>query len=328
MLAVAPLHPQMEALVAAMADAPPLSSLTPAAARTAMAALEPLLGEGPSIAIREDIVLPSSGGDILARLLSPADPQGFIIYFHGGGWVLGTMAHVEAAARILANSSGCAILLVDYRLAPEFPYPAAIEDSHAALDWVNINMINLSGRRLPLIVAGDSAGGNLAALAAGWALDRKGPAIIGQLLFYPVTDCAFDTESYRRFASGSMLDLPTMQWFWDNYVPDPELRQSPEISPLRRTDLRGLPPAILITAGHDPLSSEVDAYRTALENADVHVTSRHYPDMAHGFATMPALIDAATSALTFAGSQISEWLTSNKLHNEQKAQNWDRIKDV
>ncbi|MGE4431277.1 MAG: alpha/beta hydrolase [Sphingobium sp.] len=298
-----PLHPQMQVVADAMAAAPPLWSLDPDIARAAIDAMEGLDVGGPDADREENHVAHGQQGDVPLILVAPHRPIGVILYFHGGGWVLGNARQMLPVARHLVAESGCAVVLIDYRLAPEHPYPAALEDGETALAWCRESLPNLIGANLPLILAGDSAGANIATVLTGRAV-RRGERIEGQYLAYPVADCDFATASYERFAEGPMLDRRTMLWFWDHYTGAQSDRRLAELSPLRADDLSTLPPAILVHAGHDPLLSEGLAYGEALRNAGVAVATRLFADMAHGFATMPVAIEGARDALAFAGAEI------------------------
>lgn len=293
----------MQAIADAMASQPPLWSLDPAAARAAIDAMEGLDQGGPTIDREFAAQAPAAHGAVPLTIVAPADPIGVLLYFHGGGWVLGNARQMLPVARHLAEASGCAVVLVDYRLAPEHPYPAALEDAEAALEWCVREGGTAFGAALPLAVGGDSAGGNLATVLALRAAGRGPTPFRAQYLAYPVTDADFETESYCRFADGPVLDRETMKWFWAHYAGDYD-RADPALSPLRHADLSALPPAIVVTAGIDPLRSEAIAYADALERAGVAVVRRDYPDMAHGFTTMPTLIDAGVDALRFAGGEL------------------------
>jgi acetyl esterase len=200
--------------------------------------------------------------------------------------VIGAIDEFETVGRKLAERSSCAVVLVDYRLAPEHRYPTAVEDSYAALEWTADHLADIAGRAdVPLIVAGDSAGGNLAAVMAQRARDRNGPAIDLQVLIYPVTDADFDRPSYVDADNQLLLTRDAMVWFWDHYVPDPARRTEPDASPLRAESLAGLPPAVVLTAEHDVLRDEGEEYANRLTQAGVTVDFRRHAAQTHGFFT-------------------------------------------
>jgi acetyl esterase len=241
------------------------------------------------MAIRPELPLMVSdlrAGEIPVRLYAPRDalaPGPLLVYFHGGGWVQGSVATHDASCRLLAHLSGVRVLSVDYRLAPEHPYPAAVEDALAVYAWAADHPDRLGADPARLAVGGDSAGGNLAAVVALAARDdERLPAVAFQLLLYPVTDVAAKTESYRRFSSGYLLTESGMDWFVSKYLPDPARRTEPQASPLRAESLAGLPPAYVATCIPDVLRDEGEAYAARLREAGVAVaTQRH--DQIHGF---------------------------------------------
>jgi acetyl esterase len=233
-------------------------------------------------------VTAADGAEIPIRVLVPQQgARGVIVYLHGGGWVIGTIDEYDTLARKLAERTSCAIVLVEYRLAPEHRYPTAVEDSYAALTWVGEHLADVAGRDdVPLIVAGDSAGGNLAAVVAQRARDRGGPQIALQVLIYPVTDADFDRPSYTDPDNQLLLTREAMIWFWDHYVPDPAHRHRPDASPLRAETLAGLPPAVVLTAEHDVLRDEGEDYAERLREAGVAVDARRHAGQTHGFFSL------------------------------------------
>ena len=300
------MHPQARQLLdgKAASGVPPLWELTPDEARAGVAANAVLIGAGPDVASVRDIVVPGLAGG-QARVYSPSvsPAPGVVVYFHGGGWVLGSVDAWDASCRALAVASGCDVLSVEYRLAPEHVFPAAADDAFDAVVWA-ASVGGLAAGR-PIIVAGDSAGGNLAAVVALRAREAGGPAIALQVLVYPVTDSDLDRHSYQQYDGGELiLNRGDMVWFWDHYVPDPALRVSPDASPLRAADLAGLPPAYVITAEHDPLRDEGFAYVERLQAARVPVEHRHFGSQIHGFFTFVNLLDDADRAVTEAGAAI------------------------
>jgi acetyl esterase len=218
-----------------------------------------------------------------------ATPRGVAVYLHGGGWVVASIDDFEILGRALAAASGCTVVLPDYRLAPEHPFPAAVEDSEDVLLWAADARKTLAGNG-PLMVAGDSAGGNLAAVAAASLRGRVDLAL--QVLIYPVTDCDFTRPSYSAYGSGLPLTARDMQWFFGHYAPQ-TLWPRPQISPLRRPDLSGLPPALIVTAECDVLADDGRAYAERLKQAGVDVEHREIAGMTHGFIRWHNLIDVA-----------------------------------
>ena len=291
-------------------DSKPIHEMTPAQARELGELLREMHGPGPDVGSVRDLVAPGPGGDIPVRVLSPEHPpRAVIVYFHGGGWVMGSLDEFDTLARKLVNATGATVVLVDYRLAPEHPYPAAVLDAWAALQWVDRNVESIAGASVPLIVAGDSAGGNLAAVVSQRATSEDGPAISQQVLIYPVTDCDLDTASYLESANQLMVSRDSMVWFWDHYTPDPSIRANPDASPLRAPDLAGQPPAVVVTAEHDVLRDEGEAYAERLRTAGVAVQHRRFPGQMHGFFTFVNVLPGADAAMSYVSSQINEHLS-------------------
>ncbi|MFC4001275.1 alpha/beta hydrolase [Prauserella oleivorans] len=286
---------------------PPLHEMEPEQARSLTAALKEMYGPGPDMASAETRTIEAPGRSIPVRILVPhAQPRAVIVYYHGGGWVIGAIDEFETLGRQLAEKTGCAVVLVDYRLAPEHRYPAAVDDAWDALVWADGQVEEIAGRRVPLIAAGDSAGGNLATIVCQKAR-RGGPIVSQQVLVYPVTDCDFDTASYTDPENQLMLSRDTMIWFWDHYAP-PEARSNADACPARAGDLRGLPPAVVVTAEHDVLRDEGEAYAKALENAGVPVAHRHFEGQMHGFFTMVNLLPGSAQAIDFVTDEIRRHL--------------------
>jgi acetyl esterase len=239
-----------------------------------------------------------------ARVYSPSPAaRGLVVYYHGGGWVVGTLDGWDSPLRGLAVASGCDVVSVDYRLAPEHVFPAAADDAYDALAWAASASGLAAGR--PIVVAGDSAGGNLAAVSALRARDSGGPHVALQVLVYPVADCDLDRRSYRECDGDELIvNRRDMVWFWDHYAADPASRSNPYASPLRAPSLSGLPPVYLVTAEHDPLRDEGFAYADRLRAARVPVEHRHYGSQIHGFFTFTGVLDDADKAVAEAGSAI------------------------
>jgi acetyl esterase len=225
------------------------------------------------------------------RVLVPIEPaRGVFVWYHGGGWVIGSIDESDTVGRKLAERTSCAVVLVEYRMAPEHRYPTAVDDSYAALEWVGANLEAIAGSTdVPLIVGGDSAGGNLSAVMAQRARDRGGPPIALQVLIYPVTDADLERPSYVDPENQLLLNRDGMIWFWDHYVPDVSRRTEPDASPLHHPDLSGLPPAVVLTAEHDPLRDEGEDYAKRLEEAGVPVNFKRYPGQMHAFFTLVML---------------------------------------
>jgi acetyl esterase len=299
-------HPQAQQVLdgKAASGAPPLWELTPDEARAGVEASNAMIPAGPDVESVRDIVIPSQAGGMPARVYSPSSSApGLVVYYHGGGWVLGSLDGWDASVRSLAIASGCDVVSVDYRLAPEHVFPAAADDAYDALVWAASRAGLAHGR--PVVVAGDSAGGNLAAVTALRARDFGGPPIALQVLVYPVVDCDLDRRSYREYDGDEfILNRRDMVWFWDRYTPDAAARVNPYASPLRAPSLSGLPPAYVVTAEHDPLRDEGFAYADRLRVARVPVEHRHFGSQIHAFFTFTGVLDDADKAVNDAGAAI------------------------
>lgn len=299
-------HPQAQQILdgKAASGAPPLWEQTPGEARATVDGNNAIIPAGPDLESVRDVVIPSQAGGMAARLYSPsAAAPGLVVYYHGGGWVLGSLDGWDASVRSLAAASGCDVLSVDYRLAPEHVFPAAADDAFDALTWAVSDEGPARGR--PVVVAGDSAGGNLAAVTALRARDAGGPAITLQVLVYPVVDCDTDRRSYQECEGDELiLNRQDMTWFWDHYAPDPASRLNPYAAPLRAASHAGLPPAYLVTAEHDPLRDEGFAYADRLRAARVPAEHRHFGSQIHAFFTFTGVLDDADKAVAEAGAAI------------------------
>jgi len=268
-----------------------------------------VFGEPEPVAEIGDHVVPVGDTGIAARLYRPENPSALMVYYHGGGWTMGGLESHDRALRIFANRAGIAILSVDYRLAPEHPFPTALEDSRAGLHWAHANAASLRCDGLPFLVGGDSAGGNLAAAVALSA--RNGtPALGGQLLIYPALDGRCDSGSYASRADCTLLTARDMRWYWSQYVPEAGRRDDPMASPCRAEDHAGTPPAIIAVAGFDPLRDEALDYAAMLARAGTQVTLLHYPDLPHGFFSFHALVPAADRAFGDLAAQVRRLLGS------------------
>ncbi len=250
-------------------------------------------------------------GEIPVRIFTPAGekPLPALVYFHGGGWVTGDLDTTDLRCRILAEWAGCVVVSVDYRMAPEHRFPAAVEDSYAATCWVadHTGELGVDARRLA--VGGDSAGGNLAAVVAILARDKGMPTIAFQYLVYPVTDCDLRRASYIENDEGYGLSAATMRWYWAQYVPNEADRTNPLASPLRAPDLRGLPPAFVITAEYDPLRDEGEAYAQRLREAGVPVQLKRYSGLIHGFLGQAGELDQGKIATIDSATALREAFT-------------------
>src|SRR5712671_4021544 len=304
-----PLDPDAEILLEMVraANRPAFETIGAAEARLLFNAGRKVLAPDPMpVAETRDLTIPGPGGPIPARLYR-ATATGNLpvrVFFHGGGWVVGDIETHDTVCRHLANRAECAVVSVDYRLAPEHKFPAAVEDSYAAALWVADNAAALGVDPARLAVGGDSAGGNLAAAVSLMARDAGAPRICYQLLIYPATDAAMRHDSIARFAEGYVLTRSTMRWFYDQYLRIPEDAADWRVSPLLASDLAGLPPAFVLTAGYDPLCDEGDAYAARLAAAGVPVTHRRFPGQVHGFVTNGRVIRAAETALDEAAAVL------------------------
>ena len=281
-----PLDPEVEVFLKQAAAMPAMETLSVDEARRQMEVSSALLGAHDQVAEVRELSATGPAGPIGLRLYRPnaARPRPCIVFFHGGGWVIGSVESHDGYCRMLANRVGAVVVSVEYRLAPEHRYPAAADDAYAATCWIAAHAEELGIDAARLAVAGDSAGGNLAAVVALRARDQGGPKLAFQLLIYPVIDCSFDTASYRELADGYFLTRPGMQWFWRQYLADERQANEPSASPLRAASLGGLPPALVMTAEYDPLRDEGEAYARKLSEAGVTATLRRYDGVIHGFA--------------------------------------------
>lgn len=308
------LDPQVKALLDSMAEnpAPRLIDLPVADGREMYRAMATVLYlDGVAIGKVEDRTIEGPGGDLPLRIYTPVAAGGdalpVLVYFHGGGWVIGDLETHDALCRTLANEAGCKVVAVDYRLAPEHVFPAAVDDCYAALKWVEANGASIGVDATRIAVAGDSAGGNLAAVISQLAKEEKGPKISFQLLIYPVTDTDIDSDSYHANESGYILERDGMIWFFDHYLADAD-RSDPRISPLKAQSLVGLPMAYVVTAGFDPLRDEGRAYADALKAAGVATEHVNYDGMIHGFFNLQGVLDVSREAVKAAAKALKAGL--------------------
>jgi len=302
-----PLHPQAEKLLSLLQGSLPRdpAALSPATLRAGYRAL--VAGRsGPPVAHVENQRIPGPLGEIPVRLYRSrsSGTLPLLVFLHGGGFVVCDLDTHDPLCRLLANAADCAVLSVDYRLAPEDKFPAAPEDCYAATCWAAENARALGVDPSRIAVGGDSAGGNLAAVVAQQARDRSGPSLAHQLLIYPVTHHAFDTPSYHENAEGYFLTRGMMQWFWNHYLEKPEQGRDPLASPLVAKDVSDLAPATVITAEFDPLRDEGEAYAERLRAAGVPVALQRYDGMFHGFFAMTEILDTARDAVELASARL------------------------
>ena len=246
-------------------------------------------------------VPPAARGEIPAWLYVPkSSTPGIVVYLHGGGWVAGELADSHALCRMIAASGRMSVLSLDYRLAPEHPFPAGLEDALAAVTWAAAEL-SAGG---PVVIFGDSAGGNLAAVCAQTMRDRGSPTVALQVLAYPVTDHDLNTRSYLQHAHSYPLGRDDMEWYWNQYLPDPEARGDVRASPLRAIDFTGLPPTLMVVAEHDPLRDDGLAYGKKLQDAGVEVSLRYVADVAHGFIGLATYLERADQVVDEIGAAI------------------------
>ena len=310
------LHPQARALLNLIQErnVPPTHTLTPAQARAMYRErrffTQP---DPPEVALVRDLAMPVAGGDIALRLYRPAGSSSdsllpVLVYYHGGGWVIGDLDTHDTLCRELANGSGCAVVAVDYRMAPEHRFPAAALDAIAAARWVhdNATLLHLDATRMA--VGGDSAGGNLAAVVAQAARDEGGPALAFQLLIYPATDNRRTAPSHQTNGEGYLLTRDTIGYFHDHYITEASQDLDWRASPLLRDSLAGLPPALVLTAGYDPLRDEGLQYAQRLTEAGNRATLVCFERQIHGFITMGRVIDEAEEAVQLCASHLGRAL--------------------
>ncbi|USK35785.1 alpha/beta hydrolase [Bacillus sp. F19] len=280
------LDPQAEKYLQAFNQMPPIHKMDPKTVRERLSkAPRPAVNLDPLSKV-EDFMIPlGQDEEIKCRVYIPEGqgPFPLFIYYHGGGWVLGDIESTDASCRMIANRTDSIVVSVNYRLAPEYKFPTAVEDAYAALEWVYEKGNSFNGNVSRMVIGGDSVGGNLATVVTMMARDRKGPAITAQVLIYPATNLEFNSESHQTFAKGFGLDREQLIWFRDHYLRNEEDRFNEYASPLVAEELSGLPPAIVITAENDVLRDEGRAYAERLKKFGVQVEYACEPGMVHGY---------------------------------------------
>jgi len=303
-----PLDPQAKQVLEQLAalGLPPNHLVSPAQARLNMKSRP--RAAGPEVAKVEDRLIPGPRVELPVRIYTPAGagPFPILVWYHGGGWVVGDLDMADPTARHLAVGAGCVVVSVDYRLAPETKFPGPADDCYAATIWAAQHAARFNGDATRMAIGGDSAGGNLAAAVALMTRDRGGLSLALQLLVYPVTARDFDTASYRQNAEGYGLTLDGMRWYWDLYLQNPTDASNPYAAPIAAPDLKGLPPALVITAEYDPLCDEGEAYAKRLQAAGVSTTCKRYDGMIHGFFGMPAVLDQGKQAVADACAALRQ----------------------
>jgi acetyl esterase len=296
-----PLDPDMKALLDQMTAAklPAFHQMTPQGARDQMAR-RLAAGDPTPVARVQDRKIAGPNGEVPIRIYTPSGdgPFGALVYFHGGGWVVGSIEMTDLPCRMITNAAGCVTVSVDYRLAPENKFPAGPEDCYAATKWVAENAAAIGCDAKRIAVSGSSAGGNLAAAVALMARDRGGPRIAYQLLIYPATQRELDTPSQKQFAEdGYILSRADMEWFWRHYLASDADATNPYACPARAKTLAGLPPAMVITAEFDPLRDEGEAYAARLREEGIATVLQRYDGVTHGFFGMPTVIEKGRRAI-------------------------------
>lgn len=302
-----PLHPQVKAVLDQMVAAgPPLHHLSPAEARKAVEAMRATKGEPERVAKVENRTFRGPAGNLAVRIYTPdgRGPFPVLVYFHGGGWVVGSIETVDASCRSLANLAGCMVVSADYRLAPEHKFPAAVDDCYAATRWAALHAASFHGDPARMAVGGESAGANLAAVVALMAQERGSTPLVLQLLLYPVLDYSFDRPSHKENGEGYFLTNDMMLWYWRQYLNSDADGESHLASPLRAKYLQGVAPAAIYTAEFDPLRDEGAAYAAKLREAGVRVQYKCCEGLIHGFMGMTKVVEPAQKALEDAAATL------------------------
>jgi acetyl esterase len=312
-----PPHPQAAALLQQFQEQgmPPFEKMSVAEARQATMGFKGLMGEPKPVANVDDHLIGRPKGETAlgVRVYTPlgTPPFPILVYLHGSGWTIANVDVVDTVSRTLANVTAAVVVSVDYRKGPEHKYPAALDDCFEALQWAAEHAAEIGGNASLLGIIGDSAGGNLAAALTLLARERGEAKIAYQVLIYPAMDLAFNTTSYEENADGYLITRESMRWFWANYVNSPEEAADPLVSPLRAPNLAGLPPALIITAGYDPLRDEGEAFGKRLKEAGVPVKATRYEDMIHGFLWMGGVLDRTRQLFEEIGNEVSTALKAS-----------------
>jgi acetyl esterase/lipase len=316
---IRPLQPDVAHLLERIKslNLPSIDTMTVQEARAFALTMASARPPGPAVGAITDGVLPGAAGDLAYRLYRPASPapHPVVVYFHGGGWVLGSHDSDDPFCRDLCVRSGAVIVSVGYRHAPEARFPAAVDDAFAAIQWIAANAAALGAEPGRIAVCGYSAGGNIAAVVCQMARDAGGPRIAGQVLVTPVTDCDLTRASYAANAEGYVLTASAMRWFWDHYA-DPADRKHPKASPLRAADLSNLPPALVVTSEFDPLRDEGAAYARAMTAAGVQVRHLACRGQIHTSLTAVDIVMSAGAARQEMAVALREFLSSSFVTNE------------
>ncbi len=304
-----PVDPQAQAFLDMLTtmNFPAMNTLSVEEVRASYDAMAQFGGTPEEVHAVEDRKLPGPAGEIPVRIYTPKGESPFpiLVFFHGGGWTIGTLNGYDGVCRALTNQAQCIVVSVDYRLAPEHKFPAAVEDAYAATVWVAQNAASISGDPARIAVGGDSAGGNLSAVVSQMARDKGGPKLVYQLLIYPATDYFIPgTASMHENADGYFLTRDSIVWFWNHYSNSEEDAHNPMMAPIYAKDFHNLPPALVITAEYDPLRDEGEMYAAKLQEAGVNVTSTRYNGMIHGFFTMGGFMDQSKVAIAEAAAAL------------------------
>jgi acetyl esterase len=311
------LDPQARQILDQMASlgAPPMHTLPVDQARALSAGLAAMGLPPEPVESVEDLKVPAPDGTVTVRVYRPAPPGELLpalVYLHGSGWMYGDLEMSDSLCRRLARVSGCAVVAPDYRLAPEHPFPAALDDVAAVLRWLSAEAPSLGIDPARLAVGGESSGGNLAAAAALAARDGGGPALAFQLLICPALDRRGGTASYHEFADGYLLTKETLEWLWSQYLDGAATGDEPLASPMRAADLSGLPPAYVVTASHDPLRDEGEAYAERLRAAGVPAETRRAGGQIHGFFTLAGVIPSAVIVIDETAAALARALRAGE----------------
>jgi acetyl esterase len=284
----------------------PRHLMTPAEARLAFSGLSAIIAKGPSVSAVRDVAIPiDSTTSLRCRLFVPSvAPKALLVYFHGGGWVVGGLEEFDSLCREITVGADVAVALVEYRKAPEHPFPGPVHDAFSAVVWLQAACAELLGYELPLLVGGDSAGANLAIAVTLKARDNDAPTLAGQLLIYPVTDCRFDRPSYVDPSNQLLTTRDAMQHYWSLYAPDETQRLSSLASPSREADLSGLPEAIVLTAEYDVLRDEGEEFAQRLQAAGVNVNHKRALGQMHGFLMLLGVLPGSRDGLRYVCTQL------------------------